>query len=97
MTGQRTTRQWQELDAAHHWHPFSDMKALNMEGSRVITRAEGCHVQDSEGNRILDGMAGLWCVNIGYGRPELADAAYRQMRDLAFYNCFFKTTHPAAA
>ncbi len=41
MTGQRTTREWQELDAAHHWHPFSDTKALNLEGSRVITRAEG--------------------------------------------------------
>ena len=97
MTGQRTSREWQALDAAHHWHPFSDMKALNAEGSRVITRASGCHVWDSEGNRILYGMAGLWCVNVGYGRHELADAAYRQMRDLAFYNCFFKTTHPAAA
>ena len=63
----------------------------------MITRAEGCHVWDSDGHRILDGMAGLWCVNIGYGRKELAEAAYRQMRDLPFYNCFFKTTHPAAA
>ena len=94
---QRTTAEWQQLDAAHHWHPFSDTKALNAEGSRVITRAEGCHVWDSDGNRILDGMAGLWCVNIGYGRKELAEVAYRQMRDLPFYNCFFKTTHPAAA
>ena len=77
MTGQRTTRQWQELDAAHHWHPFSDMKALNMEGSRVITRAEGCHVQDSEGNRILDGTAGLWCVNAGHSRePVVALSEY---------------------
>jgi putrescine aminotransferase len=97
MTRQRSTREWQELDAAHHWHPFSDSKALNAEGSRVITRAEGCHIWDSDGNRILDGMAGLWCVNIGYGRAELAEVAHRQMRDLAFYNCFFKTTHPAAA
>src|SRR3954468_13274575 len=97
MTQQRTTNEWQQLDAAHHWHPFSDTKALNTEGSRVIIRAEGCHVWDSDGHRILDGMAGLWCVNIGYGRKELAEAAYRQMRDLPFYNCFFKTTHPAAA
>ncbi len=96
MTKQRTTAEWQRLDAAHHWHPFSDTKALNAEGSRVITRAEGVHVFDSEGRRILDGMAGLWCVNIGYGRKELAEAAYRQMLELPFYNIFFKTTHPAA-
>ena len=75
MTPQRTTAEWRQLDAAHHWHPFSDTKALNAEGSRVITRAEGCHIWDSEGYRILDGMAGLWCVNIGYGRKELAEAA----------------------
>ena len=97
MTLQRTTAEWRQLDAAHHWHPFSDTKALNAEGSRVITRAEGCHIWDSEGNRILDGMAGLWCVNIGYGRKELAEAAYRQMLELPFYNSFFKTTHPPAA
>ena len=97
MTGQRTTREWQQLDAAHHWHPFSDTKALNAEGSRVITRAEGSHIWDSDGNRILDGMAGLWCVNVGYGRKELVEVAYRQMQELAFYNSFFKTTHPAAA
>ena len=60
-------------------------------------RRRACHIWDSDGNRILDGMAGLWCVNIGYGRKELAEVAYRQMQDLAFYNCFFKTTHPAAA
>ena len=39
-------------------------------------------------------MSGLWCVNIGYGRPELADTAYRQMRELPYYNTFFQTTHP---
>ncbi len=51
---------------------------------------------DSDGNRLLDGMAGLWCVNIGYGRKELAEAAYRQMLELPYYNSFFKTAHPAA-
>ena len=48
-------------------------------GTRVIVKAEGVYLYDSEGNRILDGMAGLWCVNLGYGRRELAEAAYRQM------------------
>jgi len=83
-------------DAAHHWHPFSDTKTLNQEGSRVIVRAEGCTLWDSEGNEILDGMSGLWCVNIGYGRKELAEVAYRQMQELPYYNTFFKTTTPPA-
>ncbi len=63
-------------------------------GSRVIVKAEGVYLWDSDGNKIIDGMAGLWCVNVGYGRKELADAAYRQMQELPFYNTFFKTTHP---
>lgn len=89
-----TTAQWQALDAAHHLHPFSDMASLNLQGSRVIVRGEGVYLWDSEGNRILDGMAGLWCVNLGYGRRDLAEAAYQQMLTLPFYNTFFKTTHP---
>nr|WP_294864324.1 aspartate aminotransferase family protein [uncultured Pseudogulbenkiania sp.] len=92
--GQRSTREWQALDAAHHFHPFSDAAALNAQGSRVITHADGVYLWDSEGNKIFDAMSGLWCVNIGYGREELAEAAYRQMRELPFYNTFFKTTHP---
>lgn len=83
-------------DAAHHWHPFSDTKTLSAEGSRVIVKADGCRLWDSDGNEILDGMAGLWCVNIGYGRTELADVAARQMRELPYYNTFFKTTTPPA-
>ncbi|SAL66518.1 aspartate aminotransferase family protein [Caballeronia telluris] len=90
----RTTAEYRALDAAHHLHPFSDMAALNRAGSRVIVKAEGVHLVDSDGRRMIDGMAGLWCVNVGYGRRELAEAAYRQMQELPFYNTFFKTTHP---
>ncbi len=89
-----TTADYRALDAAHHLHPFSDMGALNRVGSRVIVKAEGVYLWDSDGNRIIDGMAGLWCVNVGYGRKELADAAYRQLLQLPYYNTFFKTTHP---
>ena len=53
------TRHWQALDAAHHIHPFSDAAALNREGVRVITRAKGVYLWDSEGQRMIDGMAGL--------------------------------------
>jgi len=90
------TADYRARDAAHHIHAFSDMKSLNAEGSRVIVRAEGSWIWDSEGNRILDGMSGLWCVNIGHGRKEIAEAVQRQMADFSFYNTFFKSTHPPA-
>jgi putrescine aminotransferase len=90
----RTTEAWQALDRQHYLHPFTDFKSLHAKGSRVIVRAEGVYLYDSEGNRILDGMAGLWCVNLGYGRRELAEAAYRQMLELPYYNSFFQTAHP---
>ena len=90
------TSHWQALDSAHHLHPFSDTKALAQEGCRVITRADGIYIWDSDGKRLLDGMAGLWCVNVGYGRKELADAAYRQLLELPYYNNFFKTSPPSA-
>jgi len=87
---------WQSIDRAHHIHPFTDQKALRASGSRMICRGEGVYLQDVEGNRYLDGMAGLWCVNVGYGRQELVTAATRQMEELAYYNCFFNTSTPAA-
>ena len=94
MNTPRTTQAWQALDAAHHLHPFSDAHSLNQLGSRVVVRGEGVRIWDSEGQCIIDGMAGLWCVNLGYGRKELAEAAYQEMLELPFYNTFFKTTHP---
>lgn len=65
-----------QLDSAHHLHPFTDFKALGEEGSRIIVDAQGVYIRDADGNRILDAMAGLWCVNLGYGRKELVDAAH---------------------
>lgn len=88
------TRQWQALSGDHHLAPFSDYRQLKEKGPRIITRAKGVHLWDSEGHKILDGMAGLWCVAIGYGRDELADVAARQMRELPYYNLFFQTAHP---
>ncbi|GAB4068426.1 aspartate aminotransferase family protein [Ancylobacter sonchi] len=96
MTMPKTTAELRALDAAHHLHPFSDTKALNAEGSRVIVKADGVWLTDSDGNRYLDGMSGLWCVNVGYGREEIADAVSKQLRELPYYNTFFKTTHPPA-
>ncbi|MDR0809358.1 MAG: aspartate aminotransferase family protein [Gemmobacter sp.] len=98
ITNHLPTAELQALDAAHHMHPFTADAQLARRGVRVITSGQGVWLTDSEGNRILDGMAGLWCVNIGYGRTELAEAAARQMRELSYYNTFFMTTHvPAIA
>ncbi|WP_274628530.1 aspartate aminotransferase family protein [Arvimicrobium flavum] len=88
--------QLQKIDAAHHLHPFTDHKELRGLGSRMIARAKGPFIYDSEGKEILDAMAGLWCVNVGYGRDELAEVAYEQMKQLPFYNSFFKCTTPPA-
>lgn len=90
--GHNRAAELKALDTAHHLHPFTDYKALADEGgSRIIERGEGVWLWDSDGNKMLDAMAGLWCVNVGYGREELAVAAADQMRRLAYYNSFFKT------
>lgn len=98
ITNHMPTAELQALDAAHHMHPFTAGAELAKKGARVITQGKGVWLTDSEGNRIIDGMAGLWCVNVGYGRPELGEVAKRQMDELSYYNTFFQTTHvPAIA
>ena len=86
----------QQKDKDHHLHPFTDHLQLSEKGTRVITRGDGVYIWDSEGHQILDAMSGLWCVNLGYGRKELAQAAYEQMEELPYYNNFFQCTHPPA-
>ncbi len=94
LSNPKSTKELQEVDLEHHFHPFTASEELREKGARIISRAEGIYLRDSEGNRYLDAMAGLWCVNIGYGRQELAEAAYRQMKELPYYNTFFQTSHP---
>ncbi len=88
------TKTMQEEDGKHHLHPFTHNTELAAKGARVIVKAQGVHITDSEGQNMIDGMSGLWCVGVGYGRRELADAAQRQMMELPYYNTFFQTTHP---
>ena len=85
------TGELRELDRKYHFHPFTDHKDMWRKGARIITGAENIHIYDSDGNRYLDGMSGLWCVNIGYGRTELAEIAKLQMEQLPYYNSFFQT------
>jgi putrescine aminotransferase len=98
ITNHLPTAELQALDNAHHMHPFTNARDLARHGARVITRAKGVWLTDSEGQQIIDGMAGLWCVNIGFGRKEIAEVAARQIEELCYYNTFFQTTHvPAIA
>jgi putrescine aminotransferase len=92
----RSGSEWQELDKEHHLHPFTNHKELHEKRSRIITHADGVYIYDADGNKILDGMSGLWCVNAGYGRQELVDAAAEQMQELPYYNSFFQCAHPPA-
>ena len=85
------------LDVAHHLPAQTDYGLQQRNGgSKIITRADGCTIWDGEGKPYLDGIAGLWCVAVGYGREELAKAAYEQMLELPYYNTFFKTATPPA-
>ncbi len=91
------TRHIQELDNAHHLHPFTTHHALRKKNPRVIVGADGVYIKDSEGVKILDAMSGLWCVNLGYGRDELVEAGRKALDENPYYNTFFQTTTPPAA
>ena len=93
LTNHRPTEELQKIDSAHHLHPFTAQMDLKQKGARIITSGKGVFVTDSDGTQLLDAMAGLWCVNIGYGRDELAEVAARQMKELPYYNTFFQTSH----
>ena len=90
----RSRAEWEDLDRNHYLHPFTDHKDLSEKKSRIITRADGVYIFDADDNKILDGMSGLWCVNAGYGRDELVEAAANQLRELPYYNSFFQCAHP---
>lgn len=82
----------------HHVHSFADLWTLKQPGeTTVISRSQGVHVFDASGNRFLDGIGGLWCVNVGHGREEIIDAIASQMRELDYYSTFYNLTHPLAS
>ncbi len=74
-----------ELDLKHVWHANTQHRSLASRPPLEVVSAEGCYVFDTEGRRYLDGMAGLFCVNVGYGRREIVDAVAAQMAELAYY------------
>ena len=92
----RTTKQWQEIDTAHHLHPFTDYKSLAKEGSIIITKADGVHLTTSDDKQLLDAMSGLWCVNVGYSCDPIKNAITKQLDKLPYYSSFAGTSNDAA-
>lgn len=81
-----------QSDRAHLLHPFTDHDDLHAAGTHLVDAAHGSTVVDEDGRELVDGLAGLWCVNVGYGRREIADAVHAQMLRVSFYPSFFNTT-----
>ena len=84
-------------DRDHFLHPWTHFDSFKKDGSLVMGRGAGAFVHDISGKRYLDGIAGLWCVNMGYGREEIVAAITDQARRLAFFNPFVDTTNVPAA
>src|SRR4051812_14389630 len=81
-----------EMDRKHHLHPFTNNQDMYEKGTHLIHSSKGVYVTDETGRSLLDGLAGLWCVNVGYGRKEIIDAVTRQMQTVAYYPSFFNST-----
>jgi len=83
-------------DINHYLHPYTNLSLHREVGPMVIVRGEGVYVYDSEGNRYLEGLGGLFCASLGFSETRLADAADRQMRKLPFYHAFgHKSSEPS--
>ena len=78
----------EDMDRQSLFHPFTAIADHERTGPRVMVAGEGCMLTDNQGRRYIDAMAGLWCVNIGYGRPEVAEAIHRQALKLPYYHAF---------
>ena len=87
---------WQQ-DKDHYVHPWTDFSTFKEQGSMILADSDNVHVVDGEGRRYLDGIGGLWCVNIGYAREEMAQAIAEQIMNIPYYSSFgHHTTVPAA-
>ena len=84
-------------DRDHFIHPWTDFSTFKEEGSMVMSNSEGAYVIDSDGNRYIDGIGGLWCVNIGYANEEMAEAIAEQIRQIPYFSPFGHQTTPPAA
>ncbi|MEE9301308.1 MAG: aminotransferase [Alphaproteobacteria bacterium] len=84
-------------DKEHVLHAWSNLQTVREKGSLVVAEADGIYVWDSDGNKMIDGPAGMWCINIGYGRDEMADAIAEQVRRMPYFSPFHQMTSPPTA
>ena len=75
-------------DIANVLHPYTNLRKHEEKGPLIITKGQGVHVWDDQGNRYIEGMAGLWCASLGWNEEELIEAAVKQMRELPYYHGF---------
>ena len=92
----RTSETLLDLDRRQYLHPFTDLAAYRKSGGRVYAKGEGVFIEDVEGRRVLDGMSGLWCTNLGYSQPKIVQAVTEQLERLPYYNSFFGCANDAA-
>ena len=93
MTHLRTNRSLEDMDRASHLHPFTNFRDFQRNGPLIVKKARGSRVWDAQGREYLDGAAGLWCVNVGHGRPEILEAMDRQARELTYFHTFNGTAN----
>jgi L-2,4-diaminobutyrate transaminase len=91
----RNTEDLEAMDRAYVFHPSTHLRnhAHGDSPCRIVDGGEGVFIRDHDGRRLLDAFGGLYCVNIGYGRKEIADAIYRQAQELAYYHAYAGHTH----
>ena len=83
----------QEADRTTHLHPFTSAAEHAEALPKMMVEGDGIHVRDDTGKKYLDAMSGLWCVNVGYGRAEIADAMAAQAKKLSFYHPFLSSSN----
>ena len=86
----------EDLDRAHLIHPITEFRTHEKKGPTIVTGGDGIRIQTAGGETLIDGCSGLWNVNVGHGRREIADAVTKQMNDVAYYPGFWEySTEPA--
>ena len=97
MTDKIKPNSYAALDAAHHFHPYSNARKIEDLGPMVIEKGKGIKVWDDQGNEYIEAMSGLWSVAVGFGEDRLVEAAKKQLETLPYYHSFTHKSHPSVA
>ena len=96
MNNHTHTARLRQLDQNHHLHPFTNLSKHSQNGGRIISHAEHIYIYDSDGNKMLDGMSGLWCCSLGYSQSSIKESICAQLQELPYYNNFFQCANEPA-